>query len=345
MPKLSRIGEFSLIQKIQNWCKKREKIKNSKPYKIIVPTGDDAFVAKLTSNTQLVVTTDTMVEGTHFDLNWKSSYLSLKELWYCLGYKAMAMNLSDCAAMGHVEPLFAFATLGVNGDISVDCVDKLYLGMLQLAQKQQILFAGGDTIRSEKSIISITVVGKLKSSFPITRCGAKVGETIMATGPLGLAYCGLKILNNKEKLKNSSWKSLVYKQLKPEPKLKESEILINKDFLATAMIDTSDDLLTSLEILKEKSSVGFEIQLEKVPIPEVLKNYCLKSHLSPYQILIHGGEDYQLLFTCSPNKVKNIQKKIASSFVLGKVKEKSFGIQFKMGEKTVQFKNLGFQHF
>ncbi|MBI2118750.1 MAG: thiamine-phosphate kinase [Elusimicrobia bacterium] len=345
MSKLSKIGEFSLIQKIQDWCKKREKTRNSKAYKIIVPTGDDAFVAKLTPNTQLVVTTDTLVEGTHFDLNWKSSYLSLKELWYCLGYKAMAVNLSDCAAMGHVEPLFAFTTLGVNGDISVDYVDKLYLGMLELAQKHQIIFAGGDTIRSEKSIISITIVGRLKKSFAITRSGAKIGETLMATGPLGLAYCGLKILNNKEKLKNSSWKSLVYKQLKPEPKLKESEILTNKDFLATAMIDTSDDLLTSLEILREKSSVGFEIQLEKVPLPEVLKNYSLKSRRSPYQLLIHGGEDYQLLFTCSPSKVKNIQKKIPSSFVLGKVKEKSYGIQFKIGQKTVQFKNLGFQHF
>lgn len=345
MPKLSKIGEFALIQKIQDWCKKREKIKNSKAYKIIVPTGDDAFVAKLTSKTQLVITTDTLVEGTHFDLNWKSSYLSLKELWYCLGYKAMAVNLSDCAAMGEVEPLFAFVTLGINGDISVDCVDKLYLGMLNLAQKHKIIFSGGDTIRSDKSIISITVVGRLKNSLPITRCGAKVGEILMVTGPLGLAYCGLKILKNKAKWKNSSWKSLVYKQLKPEPKLRESKLLTNKDFLATSMIDTSDDLLTSLEILGKKSSVGFEVQLEKVKLPYALKNYSLISHLSPYQLLIHGGEDYELLFTCSEDKVENIQKKCPSSIVLGKVKAKSFGIQFKMGQKTIQLKNLRFQHF
>lgn len=340
---LSEIGEFELIKKIEQWCRlSRKKIHGLIPQ---VPLGDDAFVAKLSSNQPLVVSTDTLIEDTHFKLNWQSDFLDAGELWRCLGYKSMAVNLSDLASMGDVHPLCAFVTLGLDGDISVNCVDKLYTGMKQACRKHHFFIAGGDIIHSEKSMVSVAVLGQLQTKKALRRKGARINDVLMTTGPLGLAAVGLKILTEKPKLRSIWSRKLVSAHLLPEPKLTEGAILGGKDNLATSAIDLSDDLITSLEILREKNGIGFEIPLESVPIDPSLAQFCKERRLNPLDFVLYGGEDYQLLFTIPVSKVEAVKRKIPAAFVLGRVMPESYGIQLKLHEHPFQLKDRRFKHF
>lgn len=341
MKTVAEIGEFELIKRIQKSCPAPK----NHGFKEIVPNGDDAYAAKLASNCALAITTDTLCEGTHFNLKWLSRFLTPREVWQAIGYKAMAVNLSDLAAMGWVRPIFSFITLGLNGDISVDSVDNLYTGIRKIYNNYNFCVSGGDIFRAEKSIISVTIVGQLLSKGCVERSGAIIGDVLMASGPLGLSSAGVKILKNQLKSRSSENKFLIRSHLYPEPKLKEGKILANEDILATSMIDSSDDLMTSLEILAEKSEVGFQIDLDSVPIHPSLLKFCNKFGFKPLEFVIYGGEDYQLLFTVHPSKAEKVKKKIPSSYLLGTVKPKSFGIQLKMNGRPVRIKNSRFKHF
>ncbi len=330
--KLSQIGERGLLQKIEYWCSAQ---KSSPYFKPVVPLGDDSFVAKLATNT-LAVSTDTLMEGTHFKLQWLNSVLPPTRIWNALGHKAMAANLSDLASMGRVQPLFAFVTLGLNGDISVDSVDNLYKGMRKLGNLHGISIVGGDIIRSDKSIISLTVIGIfLPPSKPLTRSGAKIGDLLLLTGPLGLSELGLSYLRAGKKGFET--------HLFPTPRLKEGSII--GDNLATSCIDTSDDLLTSLQILSAKSNVGVQVHLNHSHLPLSFQKRSKRLHKNPLQLFLCGGEDYELLFTCPKNKFKELKRKMAHSLLIGEVKEKKYGIQiFWEGEK-IQPKGAGYRHF
>lgn len=349
MKTISQIGEWKLLEKIQKWC--APEIKGTKfslkehHFTSEVPNGDDAYVVKMSSNSSIAFTTDTLFEGTHFKFSLLKPLLSKNELWNSLGYKIMAVNLSDLAAMGHVSPLFAFLTLGLNGDISVDSVDSLYLGIKKLAKFYNFFLAGGDIFRAEKSIISATVVGKIIGNRPITRSGARKGDILMISGPLGLSTAGLKILMKQGKTIVSYHKSLIQAQLKPRPKLEEGSILADRDIMATSMIDTSDDLMTSLEILSAKSGVGFDIDLGQIAVHPDLARFCRDSRVSPYSFILYGGEDYQLLFTVRPSKVSRVKNRIPSSCVLGVARESSYGISLKMNGRPFQLRDSRFKHF
>lgn len=345
MKQISQLGEFDLIKKIQKWCPSSFPTQKKQDFKTLVPLGDDAYVVKMSTKAPLVFTTDTLIEGTHFKFNFLRSFLNEKEQWQALGYKSIAINLSDFAAMGDVKPLFAFVTLGLNGDISVDSVDNLYTKMKTMAKLHHFIIAGGDIIRSEKSIISVTLCGKLLSKSPATRSGAEIGDVLMVTGPLGLSAAGLKILIKQVKSRESYIKSLVYSHIYPKPKMREGKILSDEDILATSMIDTSDDLVTSLEILSEKNRSGFELNLENVPVHPALLKISEKFKISPFNFILYGGEDYQLLFTVPGSKVNLVKKKIPKAYVLGTVKPKSFGIQLKMNGKPFRLKDTRFKHF
>ena len=342
---ISGLGERGLIRKVQNWCGPLPSGSFRRKASLEAGNGDDAFVVKLTSSRRLVFTTDTLVEGTHFKPNLFKGYLSEGRAWRSLGYKAMSVNLSDLAAMGGVQPLFCLITLGLDGDISVDTVDNLYKGMGELMRFYGFFTAGGDIIRSEKSIISVTIVGDLLSRKPILRSGAGIGEVLMATGPLGLSSAGLKILEKRVKPDENYVKILVGAHTRPEAKMKEGRILANEDTLATSLIDTSDDLMTSIEILGEKSRVGFEVFAGRIPVHPALLKFSKESMLSPYDFLLYGGEDYQLLFTVRPSKVARVLMKIPSAYAFGTVKPKSFGIKIIKNGKAFRLKDSRFRHF
>jgi thiamine-monophosphate kinase len=333
--------------KIRNWCKPRENFSGRAKggFRIVVGMGDDASVVRMATPSSLVFTTDTLIEGTHFNLDSMREILGENVVWQSLGRKAMAVNLSDLAAMGGAKPLFALVTLGLGGDISVDTVDNLYKGMGKLIGFYGFFIVGGDIIRSDKSMVSVSLVGDLKSRRPITRSGAKIGDVLMATGPLGLSSAGLEILSGQIKPRNPGLRALLLAHIEPEPRIKEGGILSGEDIMATSLIDASDDLLTSLEILSDESGVGFEINMESAPVHPALLEFSRAMKTSPYKFILYGGEDYELLFTVRPSKVGGVMSKIPSAYALGDVKPKSFGIRFKMNGKPFRLRDSRFRHF
>ncbi len=339
---LSQLGERELIRKIAVWCKPSFQSPDWYPK---VGQGDDAFVAKMASNSTLVVTTDTLLEGTHFRLNWKSPYLHGINLWQALGHKAMASNLSDLAAMGYVIPLFVLVTLGLNGDISVDNVDNLYRGICKLSRLFRFSIVGGDIIRSDKSIISITVVGRKLSPNVITRSGAKKGDVLMVTGPIGPSSAGLQLLENRVNIRTEVARTMVRSHLFPMPQFSNGKILSIKANMATSLMDTSDDLVTSLETLADASRVGFNIDLDSIALPSALTAAAKALKCSPWSLFLYGGEDYQLLFTIAPEKASRILEKIPSSFILGQVTDRKLGIQIRQHGRPLIGRDTRFKHF
>lgn len=351
---VASLGEFGLLDRIQknarpwrspNYSNARARGGNRLPFTIQVPNGDDAFVAKLSPNSPLVITTDTLLEGTHFNLKYLSNYLTFPKQWHCLGYKAMAVNLSDLAAMGNVSPLWAFVTLGIRGDISVDIVDNLYTGLTEWAQIDPYILAGGDMIRSEKSIISITLIGKVDGGMVLTRQGARIGDVLMASGPLGLSAAGLKILMKREKSKQKEAKTLIESHLYPVPRFDLSRILSREDTLATSILDTSDDLMTSLQILAKKSGVGFQVDLDSAPVPSALADFAAAEKQSPYDFVLYGGEDYQLLFTIPADRARKVLARVPGTYALGRVTSPARGIDIRLQGKPWRGKDVRFKHF
>ncbi|OGR82312.1 MAG: thiamine-phosphate kinase [Elusimicrobia bacterium RIFCSPHIGHO2_01_FULL_64_10] len=346
---LSAIGERPLLKKIEGICRPRpatlERLKRKHRANPLVPLGDDAYVVNMATPSRLVFTTDTLIQGTHFRPEDQRRFLPESEMWKCLGSKAMAVNLSDLAAMGRVEPLFALVTIGFGGDISVDTVDNLYKGMMEYCRYFDFIIAGGDIIRSDLSIVSICIVGKLMSTRPVMRKGAVPGDVLMASGPIGLSSAGMEILERQGKSLETYEKTLLRAHLLPVPRLKEGGILAGEDIMATSMLDASDDLATSLEILGGESRVGFDVDLSRVPVHPALSSYAAAAGRSPWHWIIFGGEDYELLFTVKPSRAPRVLGRLPRAYVLGTVKPPAFGIRFRDGSRPVRLKDRRFRHF
>ena len=344
MPKLKTIGEQELIQRIARWCGPTP-VTNL--LKTRVPLGDDAYVANLASSSSLVLTTDTLIEGTHFRFDYmKRFYPTPQAVWRSLGQKAAAVNLSDLAAMGGATPVCALLTLGINGDISVDIVDNLYTGLQNFSKTTPFSIVGGDIIRSDKSIISLTLVGTLPQSGPVlTRDGAKIGDLVLLTGPLGHSAAGLEILKAQAKCQDPEYREFIQAHLEPTPKMAAGRILRNQATLATSLMDTSDDLWTSLEILSRMSQVGFSLNLSLIPFSRLLYKAAQSVGQTPEQLFLYGGEDYQLLFTLPTSRLKALQKALPNAYVIGQVIAKSRGIEITKNNKPVHLRDKRYRHF
>jgi thiamine-monophosphate kinase len=345
--RLNRYGEWGVIQKIFH------KIQAFSPpnpgFRTLVPNGDDAFVAQWSSqHPRLVFTTDTLLEGTHFRLDWGNSYFNIKNKLEFLGQKAMKVNLSDLASMGDVVPRLALVTLGMNGDMSVDYVDKLTVGMGKMARNCGYLWAGGDIIRSDKLIISISLVGEALSTTLWQRSGVKVGDWVVASGPLGRSAAGLWLLGQK-KMVNTVWaKGLVEHHLKGNMRLLAAQVLVRNKVKVHAAMDSSDDLLTSLEILARASGVGFNLYPEEWPVPRDLALCAKAAGQLPQEWILTGGEDYELILTAAPAQAQKILSLIPGSWKIGQA-VKTPGLntfwQNKTRPATSLFPHRSFTHF
>ena len=167
----------------------------------------------------------------------------------------------------------------------------------------------------------------------------------MCSGPLGLSMAGLEILKNRARFSASHERFLVHKHLYPVPRLKEAAVLGNVDNISTSMLDTSDDLASSMGILARQSRVGFECDLSSAVIHSALRRFCLDRKASPLSCILYGGEDYELLFTVSPGNVKKVLAKIPSSHILGRVLPSSQGIRITSGGRRLSLKDARFRHF
>lgn len=326
--KINEVGEFGLIDLI------KKKIL-SKDRQVVVNIGDDAAVIKSPPDRLLIFTTDTLVERIHFDL----SYFSFEEI----GWKAMAANLSDIAAMGGL-PKYALVTMGLPESMRAEDVLSIYKGASKIARKYNCKIIGGDTTLVPKDLfISIALLGEVEKKFLVTRSGAKKGDLICVTGKLGEAQAGLEYLKKYGRQKFS----LARKHLQPNPRINEARILV-KNLKINSMIDISDGLSSELFHLVDESRLGALIYEQNIPIsPKCLK---LASFLNktPLAWALSSGEEYELLFTFGKKdqaKIGRIKSKVSVS-VIGEMVDKRDGV--KLIHKSGRMKDLrkvGFVHF
>lgn len=298
---ISSLGEFGLIDRI------------SKRFEKLVPTtvlgiGDDTAVIDI-GNEYLLMSTDMLIEGPHFNL----SYVPLKHL----GYKAVAVNVSDIAAMNG-RPEQITISLGLSNRFSIEAVDELYEGMRAACKNFNVDLVGGDTTSSPAGlIIAINIIGRVAKDRITYRNTAKVNDIICVTGDTGAAYIGLQVLEREREvfLTNPNmqpdlekYEYMVGRQLKPEARMDIVYDLDELKVVPTSMIDVSDGIASELLHISTQSGVGVKIFEDKLPIDSQTFETAVEMNLDPVTCALNGGEDYELLFTISPSdheKLKN----------------------------------------
>jgi thiamine-monophosphate kinase len=314
---LSAYGEFKLIAHLTE----RFKVQNVSTVKGI---GDDAAILDFKKK-QVVLTTDLLVEGVHFDL----SYMPLKHL----GYKAVMVNLSDVYAMNaHATQITV--SIAVSNRFPVEALEELYAGIKTAADLYQIDLIGGDTTSSVSGmIISITAVGEVDADKAVKRSGAKPNDLLVVSGDLGGAYMGLQVLerekevfkvnpNNQPDL--SMYTYIVERQLKPEARKDIVELLDQLGVVPTSMIDISDGLSSEILHLSESSEVGMELYETKIPLDPQVISSCEEFQIDSTTVALNGGEDYELLMTIDQKDFSKI-KGNPNLTVIGFVTDKSAG--------------------
>lgn len=287
---LEDIGEFGLIDRIKSSVKIHHN-------QTLLGIGDDAAVLN-PEQKHVVVTTDMLVEGIHFDLR----YMPLK----FLGYKSVAVNISDILAM-NATPFQITCSLAVSNRFSVEAIEELYEGIHRACDAYKVDLVGGDTTSSVTGmVISITAIGLVNPEEWVGRFGAKNGDLICVTGNLGAAYAGLQILEREKKifLENPGvqpdlygYDYVVERQLKPEPRADMIRQLHELAIKPSSMIDISDGLASELLHLCKQSACGCRIDAEKIPIDTHTWKVAEDLNLQAITMALYGGEDYELLMT------------------------------------------------
>ena len=283
--KLAEIGEFGLIKAISQIADKGPGV--------VMGIGDDAAVLRPSAGKVLLVTTDLLLEGVHFQLEFTDPYR--------LGRKALAVNLSDIAACGGTPTAF-LVSLAIPPEAEKAAVQALYKGMMEQAHLYGVSLIGGDTSGGKGWMISITLIGEAEERNVVYRNGAKPGDRIFVTGTLGDSALGLKMLK-----KGAKQGYLIERHLTPAPRVREGREIAFRG-LATAMIDISDGLIADLGHILEASRVGAEIRLSQLPLSEEYRKEVKGYSADPYILALTGGEDYELLFTSPPTKEQAVAK-------------------------------------
>jgi thiamine-monophosphate kinase len=267
--------------------------------------GDDAAVLRPAAGTEWVVTTDAFLENVHFLRKFHPPK--------SVGYKALARATSDIAAMG-ARPRYFFLTVGLPDACTAAWLDSFLDGLARAARRFGLTLAGGDTTKYPLVVASLTIVGEVNRGKAILRSGARPGDLLCASGRLGEAELGLRLIQQKLH-KHQGWTRLLKKHFYPEPRLVLGEWLAAHR-CATSMIDTSDGLSTDLGHLCKASGVGAMVWAPKIPAVRI-PTEVRRLGLDPLELALHGGEDYELLFTVPkklavhlPRKVENVPVKI-----------------------------------
>jgi thiamine-monophosphate kinase len=297
---LSELGEFKLIEHLTAHFK----INHKSTVKAI---GDDAAVLNF-GKKQIVVSTDLLVEGVHFDL----SYVPLKHL----GYKAVMVNLSDIYAMNATATQIT-VSIAVSNRFPLEALEELYAGIATAAKLYNIDVVGGDTTSSTSGlIISITAIGEVEKDKAVLRSGAKPNDLLVVSGDLGGAYMGLQILEREKQVfkvnPNSQpdiemYTYIVERQLKPEARKDIVELLQQLEVTPTSMIDISDGLSSEIIHLCKQSNVGVDVYENKIPLDPQVISTCEEFKMDSTTIALNGGEDYELLMTISQEDFPKIK--------------------------------------
>lgn len=299
MKDVGGIGEFELIRLLTNGLVYDERT--------IVGVGDDCAVYEISKDRYILATCDMLIEDVHFSRKTASPFL--------IGCKAVASSLSDVAAMGG-RPLFALASVGLPANIPPEFVQDVYIGIRSICTDFQVSLVGGDTVRSpDKVIIDISMIGEPPPNGKyVLRSGAKSGDIIAVTGTLGDSAAGLQLLSGKLSENDVERRSqLIEAHLAPEPRLREG-LFLNEHFELHSMIDISDGLAGDLGHICEMSKVGARIRAEKIPVSMTLNDVCRDAGLDPPKYALSGGEDYELLFTLTPEEFVRLKDRWPDEF-------------------------------
>ena len=297
---LSDLGEFGLINHLtQNF-----KIQQKSTVKGI---GDDAAILN-TEGKQLVVTTDLLVEGVHFDL----SFMPLKHL----GYKAVMVNLSDVYAM-NAEATQITVSIAVSNRFPLEALEELYAGIELACSIYNVDLIGGDTTSSTTGLlISVTALGQAEPSTIVKRDGAKDGDLLVVSGDLGASYMGLQVLEREKQVYKVNpnaqpdlepYSYIIERQLKPEARKDVIELLKKMEVKPTSMIDISDGLSSEIIHLWKSSKTGVRLYEEKIPLDPQLISVCEEFEIDSTTVALSGGEDYELLFTIAQDDYEKIK--------------------------------------
>jgi len=335
---LSKLGEFGLI----------ERIKNNFPVSqssTLVGIGDDAAIIE-GGDSAILISTDMLVEGIHFDL----AYMPLQHL----GYKSVAVNVSDIAAMNGIPEQITIS-IAISNRFSIEAVDALFDGIRTACINYKVDLIGGDTTSSASGlVISITVIGRAPKDKIVKRSGAQINDIICVTGDLGAAYMGLQVLEREKQvfLTNpemqpdiEKYEYLVGRQLRPEARMDIIHELTDKDCLPTSMIDVSDGLASELLHLGKESNVGIKIFEDKVPIDHGTYETAIEFNLDPITCALNGGEDYELLFTIKPADYEKLKNHPDIHFIGHIHNDPSQHVMVTKQETIVRVTAQGWKHF
>jgi thiamine-monophosphate kinase len=324
--KLSEIGEFGLINAISQIADKGSGV--------VMGVGDDAAVLAPSLGTVSLVTTDLLIEGVHFKLEFTD--------YHTLGRKALAVNLSDIAGCGG-NPTAFLVSLAIPPETEEISVRALYKGMMEQARTFGVSLVGGDTSSGEKVMISITLIAEIEEGNVVYRHGAKQGDRIFVTGTLGDSALGLKMLKNGVKGEP------IQRHLDPTPRVREGGEIARQG-LATAMIDISDGLIADLGHIVHASGVGAQVRLPQLPLSAPYREHVKPYYKNPHLLALAGGEDYELLFTAPEGREEAINKLAVDLgtpiTLIGEITKASAGVTIVGADgKAFPVEQRGHEHF
>lgn len=324
-------GELGLIKLIRSL--EQSNIKS------LIGIGDDAAVIEWHQGNLLVITTDSFVENVHFSPSWAG----FREI----GYRCLAATLSDLAAMA-AEPVGFFVSVGLRPDFEVKNFLDIYSGFFELASRYEVELMGGDIVSSPSLFIALTAFGWGKRKWLRTRSEARPGDVVLVTGNPGRSALGLEALKkgiNSTSQNYEMFLPFINAHLKPEPRIKEALLLTRIG--AKAMEDISDGLASEAIHLAEESQVGIEIIAEKLPLTEEFKKAAKKIGAKPENLILYGGEDFELVFTVSEDRFSNLFEQAKKAGIklteVGRVIEGEKAWLIK-GRKKIALRP-GYEHF
>lgn len=337
------LREFALIRELKN------QFAHHVPG-LIQGIGDDAAVLEVVSPIWWHLTADLLAEGVHFDL--RSSTLE------SIGYRAAMANLSDLAAMG-AAPRYLLISLAIPQQVSQSHIYDFYRGLMKACRPYDVALIGGDTSGSKTGLfLSITLLGTTTRRRALFRHGAQVGDQLYVSGTLGDSLAGLRLLTHDTCSRSSEKKRsrlsrlhrqfLIRRHLQPTARVAEGQWLNNRR-LASAAIDLSDGLSGDLRHLCEESGVGAEVDIDNLPLSSACRAYAKACGISPVQLAITGGEDYELLFTVSPRSRHPLERQARARGYrltrIGTIRPKRFGIQMTSQGRTQPLPQTSYEHF
>lgn len=331
---LSELGEFGLIDQIAG-------LFGEGRAEDTTGIGDDCAVLPYKNGQSLLITTDMLIEDRHFRHGWISSE--------DLGYKSLAVNLSDISAMGG-KPLYAFLSIGLPDDLTLDWVERFFRGTRELSETHGVKLLGGDTTKSPgQMVINYTVLGTMAEESVLWRSSAKPGDQVAVLGKLGESGAGLKLLMENKTSYSSAAQKLINSHNHPQLYVGEAQFLAS--FPAVhSMIDLSDGIQSDAGHIAKKSGVSLQVDADRIPITSDLKQVCESYNWDPLELALASGEDYGLLFTFDETNAGSMLDEFKQNFnveftIIGEVKEGAPELNLLKDGAVFDIGKKGFDHF